>query len=52
MSMGIVGVAYNLREDRKAQYIGYEAEISVSITELESDYRLFIPGFAEDSIEE
>lgn len=44
MSMGIEGVTYNLREDGKADYIGYEGQKGVAITDLESEYGLFISG--------
>ena len=42
MTMGIEGVTYNLREDGKAEYVGHEGERGVGITELESEYGLYI----------
>ena len=44
ITMGIEGVTYNLREDGKAEYIGHEGERGVGISELESEYGLYIQG--------
>ena len=44
ITMGVEGVTYNLREDGKAEYIGFEGKKGVGINELESKYGLYISG--------
>ena len=44
ISMGIEGVTYNLDENGKAEYVGFEGKKGVGINELESKYGLFISG--------
>ena len=43
-TMGVEGVTYTLREDGKADYIGYEGQKGVGINPLETDYGLYIAG--------
>ena len=44
ITMGIEGVTYTLREDGKADYIGFEGQKGVSINDLESKYGMYIAG--------
>ena len=44
ISMGVEGTTYNLREDGKAEYIGFEGQKGVDINTLESEYGLYISG--------
>lgn len=44
VSMGIEGVTYNLREDGKAEYIGFEGQKGIDVNTLESEYGLYISG--------
>ncbi len=44
LTMGIEGVTYNLREDGKAEYIGFEGKRGVSINDLEEKYGMYISG--------
>ena len=43
-TMGVEGVTYTLREDGKADYIGFEGQKGVGINPLESEYGLYISG--------
>ena len=43
-TMGVEGVTYTLREDGKADYIGFEGQRGVGINPLESKYGLYIAG--------